>query len=338
MLIFAVESSCDETAVALYDSKDDNLLCHKLYSQVTIHSAHGGVVPELAARNHIQKLIPLTKLCFKESGIDKKDIQALAYTCGPGLIPCLMAGASYARALAYGLGVPALGINHLEGHILSPLLAEDKPEFPYVALLVSGGHSQIYLVKDYGEYILGGTTLDDAAGEAFDKVAALLGLGYPGGAELENLAQGGDPARYSLSMPLSKKKEHKHNFSFSGIKTEIRYLVDKLEKQGEQNYQADLAASFQHTVVKGMLSKIFSFASEHRIQNIAIVGGVSANSHFRKQAVSKQSEISGKIYFAPPQFCTDNAAMIAIAAGYRFKQEKRQTLTIKAQARYPLII
>ncbi|MBE8182361.1 MAG: tRNA (adenosine(37)-N6)-threonylcarbamoyltransferase complex transferase subunit TsaD [Candidatus Portiera sp.] len=331
MLIFAVESSCDETAVALYKS---GVLAHKVYSQFVIHQKYKGVVPELAARSHIEKLIPLTEECLQEAEVSKKAIDAVAYTMGPGLIPCLMAGAAYARSLAYGLEVPALGIHHLESHILSPLLSDDKPSFPYVTLLVSGGHTQLYEVLDYGDYRLHGQTRDDAAGEAFDKTAVLLGLSYPGGAELEKLAKKGDHSRFSskhkLTMPMANSGDY--DFSFSGIKTQVRYLAAKLDLQNDREV-ADLAAAFQHTITKGLTDKTLALAQEKGIKNIAIVGGVSANRYFRDMAKAKSSSRGMKVYFAPLEYATDNAAMVALTASYRLSKGQKDNLIIQAKPR-----
>ena len=313
------------------------LVAHKVHSQIAIHREYGGVVPELAARNHIEKLPILTKLCLEEAGIQKQDINAVAYTKGPGLIPCLAAGASYARAFAYGLQVPALGVNHLEGHLLSPMLAEKKPSFPYAALLVSGGHTQLYLARDWGDYTLGGDTLDDAAGEAFDKVASMLGLPYPGGAELEELAKQGDPRNYRLTMPLKNAhKDGNYNFSFSGIKTQVKYLLNELEEKNEDNYRADLAAALQDTISQGLVDKVCSFARRHKLRNIAIVGGVSANKHFRKLLSEQTSELKQKAFLAPLEFCTDNAAMIALAGSYQLLRGKQDNLGIRATPRLPV--
>lgn len=334
MLIFAVESSCDETAVALYrtGAAERGLVAHKLYSQSNIHQKYKGVVPELAARSHIEKLLPLTDECLTEAGMTKQDIGAVAYTMGPGLMPCLMAGASFARSFAYGLGVPAIGIHHLEAHILSPLLAEDKPAFPYIALLVSGGHTQLYEVNDYGDYHLHGQTRDDAAGEAFDKTAVLLGLPYPGGAELEKLAKQGDykrfTAKHKLTMPMAHSNDY--NFSFSGIKTQVRYLTERIDLATEK---ADLAAAFQHTIVKGLIAKSVALAQASGISNLAIVGGVSANNYFREMAQQKASSLGLQVYFAPLEYATDNAAMVALVADYRLSNGQQDNLNIKAKPR-----
>ena len=366
MIIFAVESSCDETAVAVYQS---GVLAHRVFSQIDIHQEYKGVVPELAARSHIQKLIPLTKDCLNAASINKKDISAVAYTMGPGLIPCLIAGASYARSLAYGLGVTALGIHHLEAHILSPLLAEDKNnkvDFPYIALLVSGGHTQLYIVRDYGKYELCGQSVDDAVGEAFDKSAVLLGLPYPGGAELEKLARNGNPDKYPLTMPMAHSGDY--NFSFSGIKTQVRYLLEKLdvdntkdagdtkdaedhgESKGNENenenenenkgaaesIKADVAASFQKTIAHGLLNKVFALASSSGITKVALVGGVSANGYLRNLAQERAKEAGLQLFFAPAQYCTDNAAMVALTAEYRLGRGQKNGLIIRSKPRLPI--
>ena len=350
MIIFAVESSCDETAVAVYQS---GVLAHRVFSQIDIHQAYKGVVPELAARSHIQKLIPLTKDCLNAASINKKDISAVAYTMGPGLIPCLIAGASYARSLAYGLGVTALGIHHLEAHILSPLLAEDsnnKVDFPYIALLVSGGHTQLYIVRDYGKYELCGQSVDDAVGEAFDKSAVLLGLPYPGGAELEKLARNGNPDKYPLTMPMAHSGDY--NFSFSGIKTQVRYLLEKLnidnangagespegypEEYTEESIKADVAASFQKTIAHGLLDKVFALASSSGIAKVALVGGVSANGYLRNLAQERAKEVGLQLFFAPAQYCTDNAAMVALTAEYRLRRGQKNGLVIRSKPRLPI--
>ncbi len=346
MIIFAVESSCDETAVAVYQS---GVLAHRVFSQIDIHQAYKGVVPELAARSHIQKLIPLTKDCLNAASINKKDISAVAYTMGPGLIPCLIAGASYARSLAYGLGVTALGIHHLEAHILSPMLAEDKNnkvDFPYIALLVSGGHTQLYIVRDYGKYELCGQSVDDAVGEAFDKSAVLLGLPYPGGAELEKLARNGNPDKYPLTMPMAHSGDY--NFSFSGIKTQVRYLLEKLnigntkdagENPGEnieESIKADVAASFQKTIAHGLINKVFALASSSGITKVALVGGVSANGYLRNLAQERAKEAGLQLFFAPAQYCTDNAAMVALTAEYRLGRGEKNGLIIRSKPRLPI--
>ena len=350
MIIFAVESSCDETAVAVYQS---GVLAHRVFSQIDIHQEYKGVVPELAARSHIQKLIPLTKDCLNAASINKKDISAVAYTMGPGLIPCLIAGASYARSLAYGLGVTALGIHHLEAHILSPLLAEDsnnKVDFPYIALLVSGGHTQLYIVRDYGKYELCGQSVDDAVGEAFDKSAVLLGLPYPGGAELEKLARNGNPDKYPLTMPMAHSGDY--NFSFSGIKTQVRYLLEKLdidnakeagestegypEEYTEESIKADVAASFQKTIAHGLLDKVFALASSSGIAKVALVGGVSANGYLRNLAQERAKEAGLQLFFAPAQYCTDNAAMVALTAEYRLRRGQKNGLVIRSKPRLPI--
>ncbi len=325
--ILAIETSCDETAVAIYKNK---LLAHRLFSQVDIHRLYKGVVPEIAARNHLQKLNPLVEDCLAASHIKKTELDYLAYTMGPGLIPALMTGATFARCLAYGLGIPAIGIHHLEAHLLSPLLTQVKPAFPYIALLVSGGHTQLYEVESYGSYKLYGESLDDAAGEAFDKIASLLGLAYPGGSQLERLAQEGDEESYSFTIPM--KHSGDYNFSFSGLKTQARYLI---EKQPKQRY-ADLAAAIQQTLVKSLLGKTFALTKQLESKQIAIVGGVSANQYLRHQAAKYANEYDIKMFYPPLEFCTDNAAMIAYTAAMRIASGQKDSLAIRAHARCPI--
>ena len=319
--ILAVETSCDETAVALYAGK---LLAHEIFSQADIHKLYQGVVPEIAARNHLQRLVPLTRVCLETAGMRKQDIDCVAYTMGPGLIASLMTGAVFSCSFAYGLGIPHIGIHHLEGHLLSPFLSPSPPSFPYLALLVSGGHTQLYLVTNYGEYRLYGQSLDDAAGEAYDKIASLLNLPYPGGRPLEEMARAGNENAYALTVPMARSGDY--NFSFSGLKTQVRYLMEKIKDK--RNY-ADVAASFQKTIVTSLLSKSFALAEELGINRLAMVGGVSANRYLRRQAERRANRM--ELYYPPLEYCTDNAVMIAYAASRRL--EKKSTLCIRAQAR-----
>ena len=326
--ILAVETSCDETAIAIYRKK---LLAHKLFSQANIHKLYKGVVPEIAARNHLQRLNPLVNDCLTAAKINRNEVSCVAYTMGPGLITALMTGAAFARSFAYGLGVPALSIHHLEGHLLSPLLTKNKPAFPYIALLVSGGHSQLYQVNGYGDYRLYGESLDDAAGEAFDKIANLLDLPYPGGSHLESLASQGDENTYALTVPMARTKDY--NFSFSGLKTQVRYLMEKLKSK--ETY-ADLAASCQKTLVQSLLGKTFALAYLLNANRIAIVGGVSANLYLRQEAEKRAASDQIKLFYPPLEYCTDNAAMIAYAAAMRFSWGRKDGLSIRAQARCPI--
>ena len=326
MLILAVETSCDETAFALHDGR--KLVSHCLFSQ-TVHTLYDGVVPELAARNHLQRLLPLLKECLRLGQARKQDITHIAYTMGPGLITALMTGGAFARCLAYGLGVPALGIHHLEGHLLSPLLAKEKPPFPYLALLVSGGHTQLQLVEGTGRYTLHGETLDDAAGEAFDKVGTLLDLDYPAGSQLEQLARQGNPQAYALTVPMRHSGDY--NFSFSGLKTQVSRHMATIKTTQQK---ADLAASFQMTMAKSLLGKTFALATKLDVANIVLVGGVSANQYLRKQMTQLAAE--KRVFFPPLEYCTDNAAMIALAAVHRIATGKQDSLAIRAQARLPI--
>ena len=324
--ILAIETSCDETAVAVYR---ETLLAHNLFSQADIHQLYQGVVPEIAARNHLQRLVPLIKDCLAKANMKKEDITHIAYTMGPGLIAALMAGAVFACSFAYGLGIRALGIHHLEGHLLSPLLTKHPPSFPYIALLVSGGHTQLYAVYSYGDYKLYGESLDDAAGEAFDKVATLLNLPYPGGHHLEALALNGDEQAYPLTVPMAHSGDY--NFSFSGLKTQVRYLVEKLP---DEKHYADVAASFQKTIVDSLLSKSIRLAQELGMNRLALVGGVSANQYLRRQASQRAATLD--IYYPPFEYCTDNAAMIAHTAAARIAAGHTNSLSIQARARCPI--
>lgn len=310
MLVLGVESSCDETGVALYDS-ERGLLADALYSQVAMHNAYGGVVPELASRDHIQRLLPLTRQVFTESGCTLADVDGIAYTQGPGLAGALLVGAGMARALAFALDVPAVGVHHLEGHMLSPLISDVPPEFPFVALLVSGGHTQLMLVSGVGCYALLGETLDDAAGEAFDKTAQLLGLGYPGGAALSKLAATGDMTRFILPRPMLNSGDF--DFSFSGLKTAVLTLV---RKQG-LDQAADIAAAFQAAAVDVLVRKSLAACRQSGAIRLVVAGGVGANSHLRERLTGEAGKDGITVFYPRLEFCTDNGAMIAFAGAQR---------------------
>jgi N6-L-threonylcarbamoyladenine synthase len=310
MLVLGVESSCDETGVALYDS-ERGLLGHALHSQIAMHNEYGGVVPELASRDHIRRLLPLTRKVLAESGRQLTDIDGIAYTRGPGLAGALLVGAGMARALAYALGIPAIGIHHLEGHMLSPLISDAPPAFPFVALLVSGGHTQLMLVSGVGRYTLLGETLDDAAGEAFDKTAQLLGLGYPGGPALSRLAANGDPNRFSLPRPMLNSGGF--DFSFSGLKTAVLTLV---RKQG-LDQAADIAAAFQAAAVDVLVGKSLAACRHSKAQRLVVAGGVGANSRLREQLTREAKADGLEVFYPRLEFCTDNGAMIAFAGAQR---------------------
>jgi N6-L-threonylcarbamoyladenine synthase len=314
MLVLGVESSCDETGVALYDSTH-GLLAHALHSQITMHNAYGGVVPELASRDHIRRVLPLTRQIFIESGRSLSDLDGIAYTQGPGLAGALLVGAGLARALAFALNIPAVGVHHLEGHMLSPLISDTPPEFPFVALLVSGGHTQLMLVSGVGRYTLLGETLDDAAGEAFDKTAQLLGLGYPGGPALSKLAASGDPRRFTLPRPMLNSGDF--DFSFSGLKTAVLTLVRK----AGLDQAADIAAAFQSAAVEVLVSKSLAACRHSDAVRLVVAGGVGANAHLRERLTREAAARGISVFYPRLEFCTDNGAMIAYAGAPRLASQ-----------------
>ena len=310
MLVLGIESSCDETGVALYDSAA-GLLAHALYSQVAMHNDYGGVVPELASRDHIRRLLPLTRQVLTESSRSLVDLDGIAYTQGPGLAGALLVGAGMARALAYALNIPTVGVHHLEGHMLSPLISDAPPAFPFVALLVSGGHTQLMHVAGVGRYALLGDTLDDAAGEAFDKTAQLLGLGYPGGPALSKLAATGDPTRFALPRPMLHSGDL--DFSFSGLKTAVLTLVRK-EGLGSA---ADIAAAFQEAAVDVLVTKSLAACEQRGAQRLVVAGGVGANRRLRQRLTAEALARDIQVFYPELEFCTDNGAMIAYAGAQR---------------------
>ena len=310
MLVLGIESSCDETGVALYDS-DAGLLGHALHSQIAMHNEYGGVVPELASRDHIRRLLPLTRKVLAANGRSLADLNGIAYTQGPGLAGALLVGAGMARALAYALRIPAVGVHHLEGHLLSPLISDVPPAFPFVALLVSGGHTQLMHVAGVGRYELLGDTLDDAAGEAFDKTAQLLGLGYPGGPALSKLAATGDPTRFMLPRPMRNSGDF--DFSFSGLKTAVLTLV---RKEG-LGCAADIAAAFQEAAVDVLVTKSLAACRARGAQRLVVAGGVGANQRLREWLTADARMHGIEVYYPALEFCTDNGAMIAFAGAQR---------------------
>ena len=316
MLVLGVETSCDETGLALYDRAGGGLLAHAVHSQVAMHEAYGGVVPELASRDHVRRLVPLTRGVFARAGRRIEDLGAVAYTEGPGLAGALLAGAAFARSLAHSLGLPAIGIHHLEGHLLSPLLSAKAPAFPFVALLVSGGHTQLMRVHEVGRYELLGETQDDAAGEAFDKTAKLLGLGYPGGPALSKLAESGQPGRYKLPRPMIGSGDLE--FSFSGLKTAVLTLLKK-EKQVSQ---PDLARAFVDAVVEVLVAKCTLAMERTGLTQLVVAGGVGANSQLRAALNAKARTAGFDVFYPEPELCTDNGAMIAFAAALRLQAGK----------------
>jgi N6-L-threonylcarbamoyladenine synthase len=306
MLILGIETSCDETGIALYDA-DFGLLGHILYSQVATHAPFGGVVPELASRDHIQKTVLLVQELLANCKIDKQQISAVAYTAGPGLVGALMVGATIAKSLAFSLSIPAIAVHHMEGHLLAPMLEENKPEFPFVALLVSGGHTMLVQVNGFGEYHLLGESVDDAAGEAFDKVAKMLGLGYPGGPALAKLAELGDATRFHFPRPMLEKPGL--DFSFSGLKT---FSLNTLHKFGDDSQtKADIAAAFQEAVVDTLIAKCLRALKQTCLSRLVIAGGVSANKSLRQKLDELAKEKNLAVSYPRLAFCTDNGAMIA---------------------------
>ena len=319
-LILGIESSCDETGVALVRAEGGGvprLLAHALHSQIDMHQAYGGVVPELASRDHIRRVVPLTRQVLAEAGRSLAEVDVVAFTRGPGLAGALLVGAGAACALAASLGKPVLGVHHLEGHLLSPFLSEDPPEFPFVALLVSGGHTQLMQVDGVGQYTLLGETIDDAAGEAFDKSAKLLGLGYPGGPALSRLAAFGNPDAYALPRPLLHSGDL--NFSFAGLKTAVLTQVRKIEGQPCYQTQADLAASTQAAIVEVLVKKSLKAVDRSGLKRLVVAGGVGANSELREQLNAACRKRQVRVHYPELHLCTDNGAMIALAAAMRLQ-------------------
>ncbi len=316
MLILGIESSCDETGVALYSPDQGGLLAHALHTQIQMHQAYGGVVPELASRDHIRRFVPLLRQVIHESGHTLAQLDAVAYTRGPGLAGALLAGAAFAEGLAVSLNVPVVPVHHLEGHLLSPLLSKTPPVFPFVALLVSGGHSQLMRVEGVGEYALLGETQDDAAGEAFDKTAKLLGLPYPGGAALSKLAEKGMPGRFNLPRPMLHSGDF--NFSFSGLKTAVLTRVREIGEPDEQQ-KADIARAFQDAIVEVLVKKAMDALKQSGLSRLVVAGGVGANLELRRILNEKAAHKKIEVYYPELEFCTDNGAMIALAGGLRFQ-------------------
>ena len=314
MLILGIETSCDESGVALYDN-GMGLLGHKLHTQMAMHADYGGVVPELASRDHIRRVLPLTRELLDGADKTLSDLNAIAYTQGPGLAGALLVGASIAHGLAYALGIPAIGIHHLEGHLLSPLLAKPAPSFPFVALLVSGGHTQLMQVAGVGSYTLLGETVDDAAGEAFDKTAQLLGLGYPGGPRIAALAEQGVAGRFKLPRPMIASGNF--NFSFSGLKTAV--LTAARGKMLSAQDKANLAAEFQAAAVEVLVAKSIAALEETGLNQLVVAGGVGANRLLREQLTAKAAQQGCRVFYPPQELCTDNGAMIALAGALRLR-------------------
>ena len=316
MLVLGIESSCDETGLALYDSQR-GLLAHAVHSQVDLHEAYGGVVPELASRDHIRRIVPLLRKVLTEAGTGLGEIDAIAYTSGPGLAGALLVGAGFAESLALALDVTALPVHHLEGHLLSPLLSADPPCFPFIALLVSGGHTQLMRVAGVGQYELLGETLDDAAGEAFDKTAKLLGLGYPGGPQLARLAEKGRPGRHALPRPMLHSGDM--NFSFSGLKTAV--LTQVRNRSLEDEDKADLCAEFQAAIIEVLTSKSLAALKASGLQQLVVAGGVGANWALRTALDAGTQAAGARVFYPEMELCTDNGAMIAFAGAQRLLRQ-----------------
>ena len=335
MLILGLETSCDETGVAVYDS-ERGLLAHRLYSQIAVHAEYGGVVPELASRDHVRKALPLINEALAEAGHTVKDLEGIAYTQGPGLVGALLVGASLGRSLAWGLGIPAVGVHHMEGHLLAPMLEDDRPEFPFVALLVSGGHTQLFHVAGIGEYTLLGESLDDAAGEAFDKAAKMMGLPYPGGPELSKLAERGDDKRFEFPRPMTNRAGL--DFSFSGLKTAARTAIIKHAVDGvlDEQTKADISACFQVAVVDTLAIKCKRALKQTGLKNLVIAGGVGANTLLRKQLIKMTAKIGGQVFYPRAEFCTDNGAMIAYAGCQRLLAGQSAGLSLSVVPRWPM--
>jgi N6-L-threonylcarbamoyladenine synthase len=315
-LILGVESSCDETGVALYHT-ERGLLAHALHTQIAMHNEYGGVVPELASRDHVRHVLPLIRQVVAQAETQLSDIDAIAYTQGPGLSGALLVGASVATSLAYALGIPTLGVHHLEGHLLSPLLSTPAPEFPFIALLVSGGHTQLMRVDGVGRYTLLGETLDDAAGEAFDKSAKLLGLNYPGGAELSKLAMMGKPGRFKIPRPMLHSGDL--DFSFSGLKTAV--LTASKNNDMDEQARADLACAAQEAIVDVLASKALAALKQTGLKQLVVAGGVGANRQLREQLNLATKKAGCCVFYPDLEFCTDNGAMIAFAGAMRLQHQ-----------------
>ena len=336
MRILGIETSCDETGVAIYD-EEKGLIANQLHTQIALHADYGGVVPELASRDHIRKLAPLLQAALQEANLTAKDIDGVAYTSGPGLVGALLVGSTVARSLAYAWNIPAIGVHHMEGHLLAPMLEENPPHFPFVALLVSGGHTQLVRVDGVGRYELLGESIDDAAGEAFDKTAKLLGLDYPGGAALARLALKGTPNRFAFPRPMTDRPGL--DFSFSGLKTfAANTLHQVVQEEGELTEQskADIAYAFQEAVVDTLAIKCKRALKQTGLKRLVIAGGVSANKQLRQTLAELMQQFGGDVFYPQPQFCTDNGAMIAYAGFLRLKQGQQQDLAIEVRPRWAM--
>lgn len=335
MRVLGLETSCDETGVALYDT-ERGLLAEVLYSQIAVHAEYGGVVPELASRDHIRKTLPLIDEVLASAQLTKADIDAVAYTAGPGLVGALMVGATLGRSIAKGLGVPSIGVHHMEGHLLAPMLADEPPQYPFVALLVSGGHTQLVRVNGLGQYTLLGESLDDAAGEAFDKTAKMLGLAYPGGPEVARLALQGNPDRFQFPRPMVKQPGL--DFSFSGLKTYTLTTVRDCKEDGllSEQDRADIACAFEAAVVDTLVIKCRRALKQTGLKTLVMAGGVSANRRLRAALTDKLGPEGVSVYYPAPALCTDNGAMIAYAGAMRLVAGERDDPQQDVRARWPM--
>jgi N6-L-threonylcarbamoyladenine synthase len=331
MKVLGIETSCDETGVAVYDT-EAGLLAHVLYSQVALHAEYGGVVPELASRDHIRKLPLLIQQVTAEADLSLKELDGIAYTRGPGLMGALLVGSSLGRSLAFSLNIPAIGVHHMEGHLLAPMLEEPAPQFPFVALLVSGGHTQLMSVEGVGQYELLGQSLDDAVGEAFDKTAYLLGLGYPGGPALAKLAEQGDRTSFDFPRPMTDRPGL--DFSFSGLKT---CAMNTLKNHRHEDHSHEnIAAAFQQAVVDTLIIKCRRAMEQTGFRSLVVAGGVGANLSLRQQLVARMQEKGVKVYFPQPAFCTDNGAMIAYAGALRLQAGQQDDQNFSGKPRWPM--
>ena len=335
MIVLGIESSCDETGLAVYDSQQ-GLLAHVLHTQIALHSEYGGVVPELASRDHVRYLLPLAEQVLEQAGIKKSELDGIAYTAGPGLMGALMVGACTGRAMAMALGIPAVAVHHMEGHLLAPMLEDAAPEFPFVALLVSGGHTLLAQVKGVGQYELLGESLDDAAGEAFDKTAKMLGLGYPGGPVLAKLAEKGEAGAYKFPRPMCDRPGL--DFSFSGLKTFSLNTWQKEIEQGNENAQtqANICKAFEDAVVDTLMIKCRRAVQQVAAKTLVIAGGVGANLSLRKSLKAMMEKEGGELFYPRIEFCTDNGAMIAYAGALRLEAGETEPLAINVRARWPM--
>jgi N6-L-threonylcarbamoyladenine synthase len=331
MRVLGIETSCDETGIAIYDT-DQGLLAHQLYSQVALHADYGGVVPELASRDHVRKILPLITKTLEQAQLTVTDLDGIVYTAGPGLVGALLVGACVGRSLAFGLGIPALGVHHMEGHLLAPMLEDDVPAFPFIALLVSGGHTQLVRVDGIGRYELLGESIDDAAGEAFDKTAKLMGLDYPGGPRLAAMAANGRSGQYQFPRPMTDRPGL--DFSFSGLKTCAANTI--AANPTDDQTRADIARAFQDAVVDTLVIKCRRALQQTGLKRLVVAGGVSANLELRAQLQQFAQQIGGQVYFPRPAFCTDNGAMIAYAGAQRLLAGELNDLSIITRPRWPL--